>query len=147
MANNETAAQSEAPEDPIIIPRALIGAACYVLRKDERNASLLAKLRSYTTGPNSGSFALQEWFDKTEWVQKQNGSFSFNTLGKHRADVMREEIERLRAIKAPDGYKWDLVHDTKWSGASCDAGTAEEVQRAVTAMGELDRHGANVRAI
>jgi hypothetical protein len=40
--------------------------------------------------------ALNEWFEKTNWVQEQMGSFPINALGKHRADVMREEIERLR---------------------------------------------------
>lgn len=41
--------------------------------------------------------ALGEWFAKTDWVQEQQDSFSFNTLGMHRADVLRREIEHLRA--------------------------------------------------
>lgn len=40
--------------------------------------------------------ALNEWFEKTNWVQEQMASFPLSALGKHRADVMREEIERLR---------------------------------------------------
>lgn len=38
-----------------------------------------------------------EWIRKTEWVQERLSSFPTSALGKHRADVMREEIERLRA--------------------------------------------------
>jgi hypothetical protein len=44
--------------------------------------------------------ALDEWFSKTAWVQEQADTFPLSRLGKHRADVMREEIERLRAIVA-----------------------------------------------
>ena len=41
-------ADAEPMEDPIMVPRGLIGAACYVLRKDEANGKLLAKLRALT---------------------------------------------------------------------------------------------------
>jgi hypothetical protein len=41
-----------------------------------------------------------EWHKKTEWVQEQIRTFPINALGKHRADVMREEIERLRKLVA-----------------------------------------------
>lgn len=40
--------------------------------------------------------AYEVWMQKTEWVQ--DGKFSFNTLGMHRADVMKEEITRLRGM-------------------------------------------------
>ncbi len=40
--------------------------------------------------------AYDVWQEKTEWVQEQNHTFPISSLGKHRADVMREEIERLR---------------------------------------------------
>lgn len=41
----------------------------------------------------------QEWLCKTDWVQERvnAGSWPISALGKHRADVMREEIERLTA--------------------------------------------------
>jgi regulator of replication initiation timing len=41
----------------------------------------------------------QEWLGKTDWVQERvnAGSWPISALGKHRADVMREEIERLTA--------------------------------------------------
>lgn len=42
--------------------------------------------------------AFDEWLEKTEWVQAQHDSFPFRTLGIHRADIMRQEIERLRAL-------------------------------------------------
>lgn len=38
----------------------------------------------------------REWLEKTEWVQNDD-SFPFPTLSMHRADIMRQEIERLRA--------------------------------------------------
>ena len=42
--------------------------------------------------------AYMEWSDKTDWVQEQRDSFSFNPLGMHRADIMRKEIEHLRRV-------------------------------------------------
>lgn len=47
---NSLAAASEGMEDPIIVPRGLIGSACYVLRKDAGNEALLSKLRAFTFG-------------------------------------------------------------------------------------------------
>lgn len=44
--------------------------------------------------------AFLEWIAKTDWVQEQQSSFPFRTLGIHRADVMRQEIERLRETLA-----------------------------------------------
>jgi hypothetical protein len=41
--------------------------------------------------------AFMEWIRKTDWVQDQIGTFPPNSLGMHRADIMRKEIERLRA--------------------------------------------------
>ncbi len=38
--------------------------------------------------------AFDEWIDKTAWVQHTAGA---RDLGKHRADVLRERIERLEA--------------------------------------------------
>jgi hypothetical protein len=43
--------------------------------------------------------AFMEWSDKTDWVQEQKDSFPFRTIGLHRADIMRKEIDRLRAEK------------------------------------------------
>lgn len=40
--------------------------------------------------------AYKEWSDKTDWVQE---SAEVRELGKHRADVMRERIERLQEEK------------------------------------------------
>lgn len=48
------------------------------------------------------------------------------------------ELEKsLQAIKAPDGYCWELVVDYKWHGGSSNAGTAEECGAAIAAMGKL----------
>jgi hypothetical protein len=44
----------------------------------------------------SKAYAYDEWQIKTEWVQEQISSFPITSLGRHRADVMRAEIERLR---------------------------------------------------
>ena len=46
------------------------------------------------------NIALNEWLDKTEWVQKELNTFPVSSLGMHRADVMRLEIERLREMLA-----------------------------------------------
>ena len=46
------------------------------------------------------NIALNEWLDKTEWVQKQLNTFPVSSLGMHRADVMRLEIDRLRKLLA-----------------------------------------------
>jgi hypothetical protein len=43
------------------------------------------------------TIAFDEWIAKTDWVQEHKDSFSFNTLSMHRADVLRREIETLRA--------------------------------------------------
>ena len=57
------------------------------------------------------NIALDEWLDKTEWVQKEINTFPVSSLGMHRADVMRLEIERLREMLAapapnvPDGWR------------------------------------------
>jgi hypothetical protein len=51
--------------------------------------------------------AYDEWIEKTKWVQQQISTFPVGSLGKHCADVMREEIERLRAApvqQEPYGY-------------------------------------------
>jgi hypothetical protein len=45
------------------------------------------------------ALAYDEWIEKTNWVQEQINTFPAAALGKHRADVMRAEIERLRAIE------------------------------------------------
>ena len=41
--------------------------------------------------------AFNEWHDKTEWVQAESLSLSAKYLGCHRADVMRDIIDQLRA--------------------------------------------------
>ncbi|WP_194720785.1 hypothetical protein [Noviherbaspirillum malthae] len=41
--------------------------------------------------------AWQEWSYKTDWVQEQLSTFPLDSLGKHRADIMRKEIETLRS--------------------------------------------------
>ncbi len=38
--------------------------------------------------------ALDEWFDKTKWVQEKK-DWPFPFLGMHRADVMKKYIEHL----------------------------------------------------
>ena len=37
----------------------------------------------------------REWLDKTDWMQSKDAPVRW--LGKHRADCLREEIERLHA--------------------------------------------------
>ena len=70
------------------------------------------------------NIALNEWLDKTEWMQKEINTFPVSSLGMHRADVMRLEIERLRKLlsaaptpaEAPadvarDAERWLSEHD------------------------------------
>lgn len=49
--------------------------------------------------------AYEIWQQKTDWVQDQVSTFPINPLGKHRADVLREEIERLRSATFGDAIK------------------------------------------
>lgn len=64
----------------------------------------------------SNNLALDEWFEKTNWVQEKISTFPIKALGKHRADIMREEIERLRKnqedVKELLGVLIDLVRAT-----------------------------------
>jgi hypothetical protein len=48
----------------------------------------------------SNDICLNEWLEKTDWVQKKINKFPLTSLGKHRADVMRLEIERLWSAAA-----------------------------------------------
>lgn len=62
------------------------------------------------------NIALNEWLDKTEWVQKELNTFPVSSLGMHRADVMRLEIDRLRkllsAAPTPAEPPADVARDT-----------------------------------
>lgn len=52
---------------------------------------------------DSAHSVLDEWMAKTEWLQKEESHA--RNLGKHRADVMTDEIRKLRqqlAARAPD---------------------------------------------
>ena len=63
------------------------------------------------------NIALNEWLDKTEWVQKQLNTFPVSSLGMHRADVMRLEIDRLRkllsAAPTPAEAQADVARDAE----------------------------------
>ena len=63
------------------------------------------------------NIALNEWLDKTEWVQKQLNTFPVSSLGMHRADVMRLEIDRLRkllsAAPTPAEAQSDVARDAR----------------------------------
>lgn len=62
--------------------------------------ALQQRCRDLEAERDSLKFALSEWFDKTEWVQQElsAGLLPAKYLGRHRADVMRPEVERLQAI-------------------------------------------------
>lgn len=51
---SECSTQPQDIDDPVTIPRGLIGAACYVIRKHAPESTLLLKLREYTFGAKSG---------------------------------------------------------------------------------------------
>lgn len=69
--------------------------------------------------PSTDAFkeAYMEWSRKTDWVLEQQDSFPFRTLGIHRADIMRQEIERLRAALAssPVAQQWRRLSDAEWT--------------------------------
>lgn len=93
--------------------------------------------------------ALNEWFEKTNWVQEQIGSFPINALGQHRADLMREEIERLRAahVRGPvlvdaeftegqHGYRPPCCDQVRGT-ACCDSGVCvADLERAEITYGK-----------
>lgn len=57
--------------------------------------------------------AFDEWSSKTAWVQEQISTFPSASLGRHHADVMRDEIQRLRAKVAHLERFTDNHPDTK----------------------------------
>ena len=73
-------------------------AAAELLRLHAENEILNAENDSLRAVCDNMRIAIDEWFSKTEWVQK---SCQAHELGKHRADVLRERIERLHKIAAP----------------------------------------------
>lgn len=68
-------------------------------------AAITTKGRADSPQPDIGRDAVLmrqaiEWIELTDWVQSEIKTFPFATAGMHRADVMRQEIERLRATQA-----------------------------------------------
>lgn len=57
-----------------------------------------AALRAEVESLRHTKEAFDEWIAKTDWVQK---SAAVNELGKHRADVLWDRIEALRAALKP----------------------------------------------
>lgn len=57
-------------------------------------------------------YALDEWMQRTEWVQEQKATFPFNTLGMHRADVMRRAIDEMRKLVAVPRTDQEIVDET-----------------------------------
>jgi hypothetical protein len=53
---------------------------------------------------HSGDVANKEWIDKTDWIQTdfQQNRFPLAKLGQHRADIVRDEVARLRSILPAD---------------------------------------------
>lgn len=43
---------------------------------------------------NNDTLALNEWFEKTDWVQK---TCTVDELGMHRADILKKRIDALQA--------------------------------------------------
>lgn len=64
--------------------------------------------------PRQITYCEEEWITKTDWVQKdfQKDLFPLAHLGQHRADIMRDEIARLRRViahSAPVGQQAGAV--------------------------------------
>lgn len=66
--------------------------------KCEQLGARIKELKAEIAKHHSERAALNEWFEKTEWVQEEIGKTLLNPchVGKHRADVMRVEIANLR---------------------------------------------------
>jgi hypothetical protein len=71
----------------------------------------LRTLRAETERLKRFESAFNEWHDKTEWVQAESPSLSAKYLGCHRADVMRDIIDSLRAENAE---LLRVVKDVRW---------------------------------
>lgn len=52
------------------------------------------------------------------------------------------EVGGLTAIKAPDGYKWELIADQEWCGGTSNAGSLDECESAIAAMAALHKRPA-----
>ena len=44
------------------------------------------------------AFCFSDWIAKTNWVQEQLSTFPPSAVGRHRADIMADEIMRLRKL-------------------------------------------------
>jgi hypothetical protein len=101
-------AQSDLDGDPSGDMEVLDTDGC---RKIAAMAAELRTLRAETERLQRFEAAFNEWHDKTEWVQAESPSLSAKYLGCHRADVMRDLIESLRAENAElrkdaGRYRW-----------------------------------------
>lgn len=56
--------------------------------------------------------ALDDWMQRTEWVQEEKATFPFNTLGMHRADVMRRAIDEMRKLVVVPRTDQEIVDET-----------------------------------
>lgn len=88
--------------------------------------------------------AYNEWHDKTEWVQK---TAKAHELGKHRADVLKDRIDQLRAEvealrNASQLAASDLCKASDWICREVDAGTTSATFWAI----RLNENAAQLRA-
>lgn len=76
----------------------------------------LAVKQAQTTATPESAFkaAFEVWQDKTEWVQKDRRFDVLLPWGKHRADVLREYIERLESIAAAPQVAQPVQVPDKW---------------------------------
>ena len=58
----------------------------------------------------------QTWLDKTGWVQDEINTFPISSLGQHRADVMTQEIHRLRHAKRELEKQVRIAEDCVFAG-------------------------------
>ena len=72
----------------------------------------------------------REWLDKTDWMQSKDAPVRW--LGKHRADALRDEIERLTAERD------DLKRAVRYE-ADCVEAAKAEIERLTAERDELRR--------
>lgn len=99
--------------------------------RDEREARMLAEIDRLRQWEVAG----REWLDKTDWVQSKDAPVQW--LGKHRADILRSEIDRL-IRERDEAREWNRQMVEKAASGGALDGYRELAARAAAAENERD---------
>jgi hypothetical protein len=99
-------------------PEALrLAAECdtgHPLEEDAKQAAAeLRRLSSVERAYDVLALAYNEWTEKTQWVQETKQT---HELGMHRADVLKQRIERLQAANLKLAGAIDMIRETLKGG-------------------------------